>query len=82
MEASIAREFIPSQNKAAYSYILIDKRVIKIFFTPSLRYLFFTRENPFHPRSIHEPFAFKAKSALKQEKSPLLGDLGVKSTNY
>jgi len=27
MEASIAREFIPSQNKAAYIYILIDKRV-------------------------------------------------------
>ena len=27
MEDSIAREFIPSQNKAAYIYILIDKHV-------------------------------------------------------
>jgi len=28
MEASIARGFIPSQNKAVYIYILIHKRVI------------------------------------------------------
>jgi len=39
MEASIAREFTPSQNKAAYIYILIDKRIIIIFL-----YRVFTRE--------------------------------------
>jgi len=31
METSIARESIPSQNKAAYIYILIDKRVMNSF---------------------------------------------------
>jgi len=35
MEASIAREFIPSQNKAAFIYILIGKRASLIILNVS-----------------------------------------------
>jgi len=63
MEASIARGFIRSQNKAAYIYILIDKRVNYNLFYIKLHYLFFTCEIRFI-RAIrilfNEYFAFQA----------------------